>query len=195
MTAAAKRAKRVWVGPAKLKTLLVPIGSLEAWPGNPRRGDIAAVRASLERFGQVRPISVTGATIVAGHHVSIAAAEMGWTHVAALDGEFADAEEARAYLIADNRTAELGSVDPELLAVQLAAIVESSSLEGTGFSEAQRAELEERLKKIREAAAPPAAFPPLNPDDLAIEHVCPACGYEWSGNPAPGKDASEAGAE
>lgn len=44
--------------PETLAELKVPIGDLEHYPGNPRRGDVAALKASLERNGQYRPIVV-----------------------------------------------------------------------------------------------------------------------------------------
>ena len=40
----------------QLRSLLVPIESLELHPRNPRRGDVAAVAASLRRFGQQKPV-------------------------------------------------------------------------------------------------------------------------------------------
>ena len=42
---------------------------------------------------------------------------------------------------------------------------------------------EDDLKAIRESQDD-AAFR-LVSEDLATEHRCPACGYEWNGNPKP----------
>jgi DNA methylase/ParB-like nuclease family protein len=139
-------AKRIWGGVDGLRRLLVPLDSLEPWPDNPRRGDVEAIRHSLERFGQLKPIVTQGSRIVAGHHIVLAALECGWTHVAALDGQFADDETARAFLLADNRTAELGTIDEEALAVQLAAL---RSFDGTGYTDDDRATLERRLLALR----------------------------------------------
>src|SRR3989442_2624593 len=54
----------------QLRALAVPIDSVSLHPRNPRRGDVAAVRASLERFGQRKPIVVQASTryVVAGEH-------------------------------------------------------------------------------------------------------------------------------
>lgn len=138
--------KRIWDGVDGLRRMLVPLDSLEPFPDNPRRGDVEAIRASLDRFGQLKPIVVQGSRIVAGHHIVLAALESGWTHVAALDGQFADDETARAFLLADNRIAELGTIDEEALAVQFAAIKDFA---GIGYTDADRATLERRLNALR----------------------------------------------
>jgi hypothetical protein len=125
----------VWVGPADLVPLLVPIKNLTTYPGNPRRGQIELLKESLNRFGQVRPILVneTG-VIVAGNHTYRAAVDLGWTHVAALPNTFTSEDEARAYLVADNRIPELGSYEgPQLLAL-LEEVETVDRWEGTGFT-------------------------------------------------------------
>lgn len=140
----------VWHGAGALAAFLVPIADLEPFPGNPRRGDVDAVRASLRRFGQVRPIltaAENASRIVAGHHLVLAATADGWTHVAAIANEFDNEEEARAYLLADNRTSDLGAYRDDLLLEQLDAARKTAGLEGTGYSEAFVAELDAELKK------------------------------------------------
>jgi ParB-like chromosome segregation protein Spo0J len=139
--------------------MLVPLNTLEPFPGNPRRGDVPAVTRSLARFGQLRPVLVEPADssgncrIVAGHHVVLAARELGWSHIAALANDFGSEEEARAYLLADNRTSELGSIDEDALAVQLAAL---SDFEGTGYTEEEANEVAKRLAFLREPQFAPA---------------------------------------
>lgn len=159
-------AEPVWSGPDALRALLVTLGSIEPWPGNPRRGDVAAISASLERHGQPRPIVYWASKrrIVGGHHVRLAALELGWTHIAAVPNEFADEEEARAFLLADNRTAELGVGNDAELAVQLAAL---SSLAGTGYTAEDAAELEAGLARLRQ----PATVPKLLADADLVLHV------------------------
>jgi ParB-like chromosome segregation protein Spo0J len=131
---AAKAKAKVWSGSPVLRRMLVPIEGLEPFPGNPRRGDLEATRASLHRFGQLKPIVVDGSRIVAGHTTVRAAAEEGWTHVAAAPNEFGSDDEARAFLLADNRTSDLGSYDDAQLVAHLAALAEIDSLEGTGYA-------------------------------------------------------------
>lgn len=99
-----------------LKSLAVSIDSLKGLPGNPRRGDIDAVAASLSQFGQRKPIVVRkdDGTIIAGNHTWQAAKKLGWSEIAvAYVGD--DDVTASAYALADNRTAELGSYDEQAL--------------------------------------------------------------------------------
>ena len=72
----------------QLRPLAVPIGSLVLDPENARRHDrrnIEAVKASLTRFGQVKPVVVQerGRIVRAGNATVEAAIELGWTEIAA----------------------------------------------------------------------------------------------------------------
>ena len=131
-----------------LKNLAVPIESLQGLPGNPRKGDIDAVAASLERFGQRKPIVVRkdDGTIIAGNHTWQAAKQLGWNEIAvAYVGD--DDTTAQAYALADNRTAELGSYDEEALAALIKSVgdVDLDLLESTGWSQNHYKELIEKL--------------------------------------------------
>jgi DNA modification methylase len=147
----------VWNGPEELRPLLVPIADLEPWPGNPRHGDVDAIAGSLKRFGQPKPIVVDPMVnglgnprrIVAGHHVVLAALEQTppWTHVSAVSNEFGSENEARAFLLADNRTAELGTISDLDLDAQLQEL--RDSLEGTGYDPAFRSRLHAKLERLR----------------------------------------------
>jgi ParB-like chromosome segregation protein Spo0J len=150
--------KTVWHGPKEFRRFLVPLDSLEPFPDNPNQGDVVVVASSYARFGQRKTIVVTESRIVAGHTQVEAARSLGWTHIAAVDGEFATEEDARAFLIADNRTGELGGIDDEALAVQLAAL--RDDYEGTGYTEADRVALDEKLAKLRDAYQPTDDAPP-----------------------------------
>jgi len=114
----------------------VPIDSIQPHPRNARQGDIGALTLSLQRFGQVRPIVVQASTslIVAGNHLWRAAKSLGWTEIGAVAVEMTD-DQALAYLVADNRLADLGSYDDSGLAELLSEIAGSGSLVGTGYDE------------------------------------------------------------
>ncbi len=121
----------MWEGGAQLRRLLVPVDTLVPSEGNPRRGDVKVLRESLRRFGQTRPILVDGDRIIAGHHLVLAAAEEGWTHIAATRHQFGSEEEARAFLLADNRTHDVGGYEDAELA---AALRDLDDLTGTGYT-------------------------------------------------------------
>lgn len=156
-------AKTVWKGPQALRKHLIPIANLEPFPGNPNRGDVDKIAESLERFGQVLPILTDPALaadeavrIVAHHHVVLAAQALGWSHVAGIPNEFGDEEEARAYMLADNRLGALATIDREALAVQL-ELVRQRSLDGTGYDEAFTENLRREIQRFRAAAVPGTA--------------------------------------
>src|ERR1044072_5396212 len=110
------------------------IDSVEHHPDNPRMGDVSAIAESLRRFGQGRPIVVQDSTgyIVAGNHTAKAARVLGWDRIAAVRVELSD-EDALAYLLADNRLADRGSYDNEVLRELLQRA--SGNLAGTGYDE------------------------------------------------------------
>lgn len=115
--------------------LEIEIDRLTEHPNNPRRGDIPTIMQSLERFGQIKPVVVQRSTgyIVAGNHVTKAAKRLGWDKVKVLVKDLTD-EEARDYLLADNRaTDKSGYSDADLYRV-LSEALDADSLEGTGYT-------------------------------------------------------------
>jgi ParB-like chromosome segregation protein Spo0J len=107
-----------------LRVVKVKISSLQSDPDNARKHsdkNIKSIIGSLKRFGQRKPIVVTGANIViAGNGTLEAAKQLGWSDIVVsyvpVDWSF---EQARAYALADNRTSELGEWDNDKLAMQL----------------------------------------------------------------------------
>lgn len=119
-----------------LETLLAPVDSLTPLPGNPRRGDVAAVAESYRRFGQRKPIVVRsmddGTTVVvAGNHQLQAAVHLGWTEIAVVWADDLSEEDANAFALADNRVGDLGGYDSEALLGLMRSV---DSLTGTGYS-------------------------------------------------------------
>jgi ParB-like chromosome segregation protein Spo0J len=89
----------------------VPLDHLRPFPGNPRRGDVDAIVRSLDRFGQRKPVvALKDGTVLAGNHIMEAARRLGWTSLW-VSWWTGTEEEARAFVLADNRTSELGTVD------------------------------------------------------------------------------------
>lgn len=99
--------------------LVLPIAGFKLDPRNARAHsdrNIATIKASLKKFGQRKPIVVQreGMVIRAGNGTMLAAQQLGWTGIAALVVEEADAE-ATAYALVDNRSAELAEWDWPML--------------------------------------------------------------------------------
>lgn len=102
-----------------LASLAIPISDLNYDPANARRHgekNLDAIKASLAKFGQRKPIVVQreGMIVRAGNGTLAAAKALGWSEIAAviLDD---DNSTASQFAIADNRTAELAEWDTETL--------------------------------------------------------------------------------
>jgi site-specific DNA-methyltransferase (adenine-specific) len=160
------------IAPA-LQALAVPIESIEFHPRNPRIGDVEAVAASLQRFGQLKPLVVQASTgyVVAGNHLLRAAQKLGWTSIAA-NVEAMDDATATAYGLADNRTADLGDYDYNLLAAILAEQAAAGNLLATGYDADDVAALLRAVGQGDERDPdavpdlPPEAEVYVQPDDL-----------------------------
>lgn len=110
-----------------LQPLICPIEDVDPLPGNPRRGHVESIKASLAEFGQDKPIVVRRTSgprakkrhgqITKGNHTRVAALELGWTGLAMVwIGE--DVVRGNARAIADNRTSDLSTnEDVDLLAM------------------------------------------------------------------------------
>jgi hypothetical protein len=123
-----------------MKTESVKIKDLLNDPSNVRKHDernIDAIKASLKRFGQQKPIVVdVKGIVVAGNGTLDAAKSLGWKEVQVVRTKLEGAE-AIAYAVADNRTAELAIWDEDALAQTLAALHTDESIDElvTGFTQ------------------------------------------------------------
>ena len=118
----------------------VMIDELDCDPANVRAHDsknLDAIKSSLRRFGQQKPIVVNEKGIViAGNGTLTAARALGWDSINIVKTVL-EGSEATAYAIADNRTGELAEWDKGALAKQLSALqIEDEALvEAAGFSD------------------------------------------------------------
>jgi len=141
------------------------IASLMLDPANVRTHDsknLEAIKASLARFGQQKPIVVDGkGIIVAGNGTMMAAKMLNWSSVEIVRTNLEGAE-AIAYAIADNRTAELAGWDEDALAQQLAALqIDDEELANiAGFTDAEIEAMILDGKEIEEDVVPE---PPVDP--------------------------------
>lgn len=119
-----------------LKPLAVDIDTLTPLPGNPRHGDIAAVKRSYAAFGQRKPIVARRAdrVVLAGNHQLAAAKALEWDEIAVVWVDDDDLT-AKAFALADNRTADLGSYDDEALLAMLMPVSDDADLlAATGYN-------------------------------------------------------------
>lgn len=155
-----------------MQTQRIAISELNLDPANVRRHparNLDAIKASLNRFGQQRPVLVNAkGIIIAGNGTVMAAKALGWEHINIVRTDL-EGSEATAYAIADNRTAELAEWDDEALAQQLAALqIDDEELaKAAGFSEAEIAELAGATVEVQEDEVPePPADPITKAGDL-----------------------------
>ena len=122
-----------------MKTETLQLDALSLDPSNVRAHpdrNLEAIKGSLARFGQVKPIVVDAdGVVVAGNGLVEAARALGWTEVSAIRTELKGSDRT-AYAIADNRTAELAEWTSELAAA-LASLADEAALEtwATGFDQ------------------------------------------------------------
>ena len=107
-----------------METVTINLADLKLDPHNARKHsakNLEAIANSLSKFGQRKPIVISAdKTILAGNGTVVAAKQLGWkTVVATVAPKEWDSDTAKAYALADNRTAELAEWDDSILAKQL----------------------------------------------------------------------------
>lgn len=157
-----------------LRALALPIADLHPDPSNARTHDernLAAIVASLSRFGQRLPIVVQkqGMIVRAGNGRLAAAKSLGWSHMACVvvDEQSVD---ATAYAIADNRTAELAGWDDETLASLLQSLPDDARL-AAGYDDGELKELLDGLtppEVVEDEAPAPLPTPVSKTGDLWV---------------------------
>lgn len=160
----------------ELQALAVPVDNLKSLDKNPRRGDVQAVAASYEAFGQRKPIvarrtgeNENGNTgeVIAGNHQLAAARKLGWEKIAVVWTDDDDVT-AKAYALADNRTAELGHYDIENLAAMVDDVsADAELMKATGWTA-------DDLAKILTSGQPeaPSGEPEVIADTYAVVVYC-----------------------
>lgn len=143
----------------QLTTEYASVAALKPHPDNPRRGQVEAIKESLEKTGQYRPIVVSRATghVLAGNHTLKAAIALGWDQIAVNYLDDLTPEQEKRILLADNRTADMGGYDDEALLKALQDLAESGDddpLAGTGYTLDDLDDLTTVLEGIAEVAAP-----------------------------------------
>ena len=123
------------------------ITDLSLDPKNARKHsarNLDAIAASLLKFGQRKPLVVHRGVVLAGNGTLEAARSLGWTEidVAEVPDDW-DNDTAKAYALADNRTAELAEWDESELAKQLLELVDHEwDIAELGFEMPQVIEVE-----------------------------------------------------
>lgn len=111
----------------------VRLDSLRIDERNPRhhsQTNLRSIEASLRTFGQQKPIVVDEANrVIAGNGTLMAARSLGWNEIAVVRSTL-KGRRARAFAIADNRTAELADWDLPVLGELLRAVRDGAAFDG-----------------------------------------------------------------
>ena len=156
-----------------LRVETVSVSALKPYARNPRthtKKQIRQIAESIRTFGWTNPILVDAeGGVIAGHGRLEAAKLLGMERVPTIRLEDMSEAQKRAYVIADNRLAEIAGWDDDLLAIELQALSEIDldfDIEITGFETAEIDTLiaglngadtkdeADRLPEVDETAAP-----------------------------------------
>lgn len=112
------------IGPIEYRA----IAGLRDHCGNPRKHSdkqIVKLMASIRRFGVALPVLIDEAgTIVAGEAVTEAARRLGLADLPVIVASAWNDAQVKAFRLASNRLAELATWDEDLLAIEIASIIE-----------------------------------------------------------------------
>jgi len=112
----------------ELKVEIVPVSTLEPWPGNARKHSkkqIGQIAESMRQFGWTSPVLVDAAgRIIAGHGRLEAAKLLGLGKVPVIRIEDLSEAQVRACRLADNRLAEKSAWDDAALRIELKELID-----------------------------------------------------------------------
>jgi ParB-like chromosome segregation protein Spo0J len=156
-------------------------------PRNPNKhGDaqVALLAKIIRHQGWRAPITVSKRSgfVVTGHGRLQAALLLQVEKVPIDEQDFENEADEWAHLAADNRIAELAETDGAMLKDLLGDLDTGAfDMDLTGFD---AAELERVINSYgqheQQQAQPPGEFKTVD-ENIATEHQCPKCGYQWSG--------------
>ena len=111
-----------------LKITEMSVAALTPYAHNARthsKKQIQQIARSIETFGWTNPILIdSNGGVIAGHGRLKAAEQLGLGTVPTIQLDDMSESQKRAYIIADNRLAELAGWDDEILAIELQSLVE-----------------------------------------------------------------------
>ncbi len=141
-----------------------PVGALVPYVNNSRThndAQVAKIAGSIREFGWTNPVLIDGENgIIAGHGRVMAARVLGLEEVPVIELVHMTEDQKRAYVIADNKLAELAGWDKDLLALELGALkLDGFDIDLIGFDAIELATL----------------TPPDPKDGLTDEDEAPAC--------------------
>ena len=141
---------------------------------------VSKIAGSIREFGFNNPVLIDGNNgIIAGHGRVMAAQKLGLAEVPCIRlGHLTDVQR-KAYILADNRLAEIGGGwDEEMLGLELAELREADfDLDVLGFDNFA---IEQFLNPPeRNNEAPESSGGEIDVDAMEMGCACPKCGFEF----------------
>jgi hypothetical protein len=160
-----------------LQIVSLPISELCLDPANANVHDkknLDAIKGSLAKFGQQKPIVINQKKVViAGNGTLTAAIELGWSHIDCVTSDLSGTEQI-AFALADNRTSELSKWDKEILGQTLQSLREEDfDVSSIGFDLSELDKIYGEPKNIKGSKELKEA------DFSNFDHKCPKCGFEF----------------
>lgn len=166
--------------PHGIEIVYLPIDDLSPHPMNANATDIDPIVESIEMNGFINPVLVQKSTgyIIDGFHRWSAAISLGAETIPCIVYDCDDAT-AKRLLVAINRTARLGTDDPNLLRSLMDAIrQDNAALIGTGWTPSQYDNYLHLLDNPY--GNQPDVAPARQRSGRSI--MCPQCGHEFGGH-------------
>ena len=143
---------------------------------------VAKLAGSIREFGFTNPVLIDKDNgIIAGHGRVLAAQSLALESVPCIRlGHLSDTQR-RAYILADNRLAEIGGGwDEEMLKLELADLRElDTDFDLMGFDASL---IEEKLNPSEPSIpsiTPESSAKEIDVDSFDMDHRCPRCGFEF----------------
>ena len=180
------------MGARQMKIRQMPLDQIKPHPQNPRKShDVEGIARSMAT-AVIQPVVIYEGDgyLVAGHGRLLAAQQLGLAKLPAYVLGEADVTpgQAAALRLADNRVAEGSTWDDGLLLAAIEGLMGEDEALATlaGFDGPDIA----ALRKSLADAVPPDDFAEVD-ENIEVEHLCPKCGYQWSGGKAVTVQADE----
>ena len=159
---------------------LIPTADLIPYARNARThsdAQVDKIAASIREFGFVNPVITDGKNgIVAGHGRVMAAKKLGLKELPCVEASHLTDAQRRAYVIADNKLALNAGWDIDLLKIEMKDLdAEKFDLTLTGFEIGELTTLFDEPNM----AEPDSSTKEIDPDEYAMDHRCPKCGFEF----------------
>ena len=168
-----------------MKIEQIPTEKLIPYARNAKKHDAAQVSklaGSIREFGFNNPVLIDKDNgIIAGHGRVMAAQSLNLPDVPCIRlGHLTDTQR-RAYILADNRLAEIGGGwDEEMLKLELADLRElDTDFDLMGFDASL---IEEKLNPSEpsiQSLTPESSAKEIDVDSFDMDHRCPRCGFEF----------------